>query len=81
VILAQAGLTLEDIDVFEIHEAFAAQVLATIKCLASAEFAREFLGRTDGSCVGVVPLERVNPNGSSIAIGHPFAVSDDDDSL
>jgi acetyl-CoA acyltransferase len=83
--LEKAGLTLADIDIFEIHEAFSAQVrqppvvtlylpsnksttdptqvLATIKCLASPDFAREFLGRTDGSCVGVVPLDRVNPHG------------------
>eukprot|EP00698_Gefionella_okellyi_P013608 TRINITY_DN3737_c0_g1_i2.p1 TRINITY_DN3737_c0_g1~~TRINITY_DN3737_c0_g1_i2.p1 ORF type:complete len:330 (+),score=84.35 TRINITY_DN3737_c0_g1_i2:429-1418(+) len=71
--LDAAGLTLDQIDLFEIHEAFAAQVLATLKCLASDEFARTQLGRD--KAVGVVPMEKVNPNGSSIAIGHPFAAT------
>jgi acetyl-CoA acyltransferase len=71
--LEQAGITLDDIDLFEFHEAFAAQVLVTLKCLASPEFSKEYLGRNDA--VGVVPLEKINANGSSIAIGHPFAAT------
>lgn len=71
--LQKAGLTLDDIDVFEIHEAFAAQVLATLRCLASAEFAKEHLNQDDP--VGIVPMEKINPTGGSLAIGHPFAAT------
>jgi len=71
--LDKAGLKLGDIDVFEIHEAFAAQVLATLHCLQSDKFAKEHLNRD--TAVGVVPQEKINPNGSSIAIGHPFAAT------
>jgi acetyl-CoA acyltransferase len=76
--LAKAGLGVDDIDIWEIHEAFAAQVLATIKCLESPAFAQEFLGRTDGQAFmqeGAIPYEKINPNGGSIAIGHPFAAT------
>ena len=68
-----AGLSLSDIDLFEIHEAFAAQVLSTVDCLASAEWCRQKLGRD--SAVGVIDPKKINPNGSSIAIGHPFAAT------
>jgi acetyl-CoA acyltransferase len=77
--LHDAGLTLEDIDIFEIHEAFAAQVLSTIAVLQSDEFCakripKEYLpaGRKN---LGTIPLEKVNPQGSSISIGHPFAAT------
>lgn len=67
------GLTLEDIDLFEIHEAFAATVLATMKAWESEEFGREKLGR-DGA-FGTVPREKLNVYGSSLAAGHPFAAT------
>jgi acetyl-CoA acyltransferase len=76
--LEKAGIGVDDIDIWEIHEAFAAQVLATLRCLESPAFAQEFLGRTDGQAfmqVGAIPHEKINPNGSSIAIGHPFAAT------
>lgn len=61
--LEKAGLTIDDIDVFEIHEAFAAQVLATLACLESDEFAKEWLGKD--KAVGTIPREKINPNGES----------------
>ena len=72
----KAGLTLDQIDVFEIHEAFSAQVLATLACLESEEFAKDWLpAEYGGKAVGTIPREKINPNGSSIAIGHPFAAT------
>merc|ERR1712217_355075 len=71
--LEKAGVTLDEIDIFEIHEAFAAQVIATLHCLASAKFAKQYLSRD--APVGTIPLHKINPNGSSIAIGHPFATT------
>lgn len=71
--LERAGLQLEDIDLFEIHEAFSAQVLATIKCLADPAFAKAYLGRS--KAVGLIDINKVNVNGGSIAIGHPFAAT------
>lgn len=71
--LKRAGLSLDDIDIFEIHEAFAAQVLATLKVLESPEFAKKVPG--GAVALGKVPLEKLNPNGGSLAIGHPFAAT------
>jgi acetyl-CoA acyltransferase len=71
--LERAGLTLEDIDLIDLHEAFAAQVLSVIQALESERFAREKLGRA--SAVGKVDMERVNVMGGSIAIGHPFGAT------
>eukprot|EP00472_Partenskyella_glossopodia_P001834 CAMPEP_0197514800 /NCGR_PEP_ID=MMETSP1318-20131121/130_1 /TAXON_ID=552666 /ORGANISM="Partenskyella glossopodia, Strain RCC365" /LENGTH=460 /DNA_ID=CAMNT_0043062995 /DNA_START=15 /DNA_END=1397 /DNA_ORIENTATION=- len=71
--LSKAGLTLDDIDIFEIHEAFSAQVLATLKVLESKDFAQKFLGQDEP--VGKIPLSKVNLRGGSIAIGHPFAAT------
>jgi acetyl-CoA acyltransferase len=71
--LDAAGVTLADLDLVEMHEAFAAQILSNLKGLASAKFAREALGRERP--VGVVDLERFNVNGGSIAIGHPFGAT------
>jgi len=72
-VLDAAGVSLEEVDIVEMHEAFAAQCLATIKCLESDEFGRKTLGRSGK--VGRLPLDKVNPNGSSIATGHPFAAT------
>ena len=71
--LSQAGLKLSDIDLFDIHEAFAAQVLSNMKALASRSFAQQHLGR--GQAVGEVDPERFNVCGGSIAMGHPFAAT------
>ncbi|HWM94469.1 MAG TPA: acetyl-CoA C-acyltransferase FadI [Thermoanaerobaculia bacterium] len=68
-----AGLTLADIDLVEMHEAFAAQILSNMKAFASKKFAKEELGRSEA--VGVVDFERYNVTGGSIAIGHPFGAT------
>ncbi|KAF0983092.1 hypothetical protein FDP41_011070 [Naegleria fowleri] len=72
-VLDDAGITLDQVDLFEIHEAFAAQVLSTTACLASDEFCQKRLGRS--KAIGVIPPEKLNINGSSIAIGHPFSAT------
>ena len=72
-VLDQAGMKLSDMDVFEFHEAFAGQVLANLKCLDSAAFARDKLGR--GEKIGEVPLEKLNPLGGSLSLGHPFGAT------
>ncbi|MGZ3578681.1 MAG: acetyl-CoA C-acyltransferase [Syntrophales bacterium] len=71
--LEVAGLKLQDMDVFEFHEAFAGQILANLKCLASDEFARDKLGRSEK--VGEVPLEKFNTLGGSLSLGHPFGAT------
>lgn len=71
--LRDAGLGLGDFDLYEIHEAFAAQTLATLKAWESPEFCRERLGRDRP--LGPVDRSRMNPKGGSIAIGHPFAAT------
>ena len=68
--LDRAGLTMQDIDLWEIHEAFAAQVLSNLQWLDSDTFAKERLGRDRK--VGILPEDRINVMGGSIAIGHPF---------
>jgi acetyl-CoA acyltransferase len=73
VALDRAGLTLKDIDVIDMHEAFAAQVLSTIQAFESRAFAREKLGREEP--LGEVDMEKVNVCGGSIAIGHPFGAT------
>lgn len=72
-LLKKTGLSLSAIDLFEINEAFAVQVLAVRKALASASFAKEKLGQ-DGA-VGEIPLEKLNVNGGAIALGHPLGAS------
>ncbi len=71
--LADAGLALQDFDYYEIHEAFAAQTLATLKAWESAEFCRDRLGRNQP--LGSVDRSKMNVKGGSIAIGHPFAAT------
>jgi acetyl-CoA C-acetyltransferase len=62
---------LDDIDMFEIHEAFSAQVLATLACLESDDFSRDWLpAEFGGKAVGTIPREKINPNGSSIGKPH-----------
>jgi acetyl-CoA C-acetyltransferase len=72
-LLARNGLKLADIDLWEIHEAFAAQVLCNVAALESEDFLRE-KARVDAP-LGRFPWERFNPNGGSIAIGHPFGAT------
>jgi acetyl-CoA acyltransferase len=72
-VLARAGLELGDIDLVDMHEAFAAQVLSVLKLLASDAFARARLGRD--RAVGAVDPERLNVHGGSLAFGHPFAAT------
>ncbi|TMG95319.1 MAG: acetyl-CoA C-acyltransferase, partial [Betaproteobacteria bacterium] len=71
--LDRAGIALQDLDIYEIHEAFAAQVLCTLKAWESADYCREKLGRN--APLGTVARERMNPKGGSVALGHPFAAT------
>jgi len=71
--LKQANLSLQEFDFYEIHEAFAAQTLATLKAWQSEDFCRDNLGRNEP--MGPINLERLNTKGGSIAIGHPFAAT------
>ncbi|MGY0236145.1 acetyl-CoA C-acetyltransferase [Longispora urticae] len=71
--LQRAGLTLQDFDFYEIHEAFASQVLATLKAWESPEFCKEKLGLD--APLGSIDRSRLNVNGSSLAAGHPFAAT------
>ncbi|MEA2290655.1 MAG: acetyl-CoA C-acetyltransferase [Solirubrobacteraceae bacterium] len=71
--LDRAGLTLRDFDLYEIHEAFAAQVLCTLKAWADPVFCRQRLGRDEP--LGEIDPERLNLNGGSLAAGHPFAAT------
>ena len=71
--LKQANLRLQDFDFYEIHEAFAAQTIATLKAWQSEEFCRERLDRSEA--MGPIDLNRLNVKGGSIAIGHPFAAT------
>ena len=72
-LLADAQLSLQDFDYYEIHEAFAAQVLCTLEAWASPEFCRERLGRQEA--LGRIDLNKLNVVGSSLAVGHPFAAT------
>jgi len=71
--LDRAGLTLKDIDLIEMHEASAAQVLSNIQAFQSRQFARENLGRAEA--LGEVDMSRFNVCGGSIALGHPFGAT------
>jgi acetyl-CoA C-acetyltransferase len=71
--LKDAGLTLQDFDFYEIHEAFAAQVLCTLAAWESAEFCRDRLHRA--APLGAIDRSKINLHGSSIAVGHPFAAT------
>ncbi len=71
--LADAGLTLQDFDFYEIHEAFAAQVLCTLKAWESEKFCRERLGLAKP--LGSIDRAKLNVKGSSVAVGHPFAAT------
>ena len=72
-LLDRAGLTLQDFDLYEIHEAFAAQVLCTLRAWESGDYARTRLGGS--AALGSVDRTRMNVMGSSLAFGHPFAAT------
>ncbi|MEX0820836.1 MAG: acetyl-CoA C-acyltransferase [Rhodothermales bacterium] len=72
-LLDLADLDLTDVDVFELHEAFAGQVLAVLRALAADDFAREHLGRDRAP--GEIPMERLNVHGGSLSLGHPFGAT------
>lgn len=72
-LLARNALTLESIDLWEIHEAFAAQVLCNVAAIESEDFLRDKV-RIDAK-LGRFPWERLNPNGGSISVGHPFGAT------
>jgi acetyl-CoA acyltransferase len=71
--LDRAGLTMKDIGLMEMHEAFASQVLSNLQALDSADFAREELGRS--AAVGHPDPDAINVMGGSIALGHPFGAT------
>ena len=71
--LARAGLSLQDFDFYEIHEAFAAQVLCTLKAWEDKKFCKERLGLSKP--LGKIDRKKLNVNGSSLAAGHPFAAT------
>jgi acetyl-CoA C-acetyltransferase len=72
-LLARNNLTLQDFDFYEIHEAFAAQVLCTLAAWESTEFCRERLGLP--AALGTIDRAKLNVVGSSLAVGHPFAAT------
>lgn len=72
-LLKRTGFALQDMDLVEIHEAFAAQVLSVLQKLESDDFAREELGHS--KAVGAVDRDILNVNGGSLAFGHPFAAT------
>jgi acetyl-CoA C-acetyltransferase len=71
--LRDAGLTLQDFDYYEIHEAFAAQVLCTLKAWESADYCGDVLGLP--AALGSIDRARLNVKGGSVALGHPFAAT------
>lgn len=72
-LLARNKLTLQDFDYYEIHEAFAAQVLCTLKAWEDADYCRERLGLS--AALGAIERSKMNVKGSSLAAGHPFAAT------
>ena len=71
-LLQRNGLTLQDFDFYEIHEAFAGQVLCTLKAWETEAYCRKYLGQ---GALGSIDRERLNVVGSSVALGHPFAAT------
>jgi acetyl-CoA C-acetyltransferase len=72
-LLARNGLTLQDFDYYEIHEAFAGQVLCTLKAWESADYCRDRLGLS--APLGAIDRGRLNVRGGSVGLGHPFAAT------
>ena len=76
-ILKQNNMSIPDIDVWEIHEAFAGQVLSNLNALDSDAFAKENLSGRDGrdAKVGEIPRDAINTRGGSLSVGHPFGAT------
>ena len=72
-LLTRQGLALQDFDFYELHEAFAAQVLCTLKAWESEDYCRDRLGLDEP--LGAIDRDRMNVKGSSLAVGHPFAAT------
>lgn len=72
-VLDRMGLKLDDIDVFELHEAFAGQVLSVLNALDSDHFAKKSLGKE--SKIGKIPMGKMNTLGGSLSLGHPFGAT------
>ncbi|MFU8859961.1 MAG: thiolase family protein [Cyclonatronaceae bacterium] len=72
-VMKAAGLDPDDIDVFELHEAFAGQVLAVLNALKSESFAKAYLGIP--TAFGEIPLSKMNTRGGSLSLGHPFGAT------
>lgn len=72
-LIKQAGMSLQDFDLYEIHEAFAAQVLCTLKAWESADYCRRMMGLD--APLGPIDRSKLNVKGSSLAFGHPFAAT------
>ncbi len=72
-LLERNGLKLQDLDLYEIHEAFAAQTLATLKAWEDADFCKKNLGLK--GALGSIDRSKLNVNGGSLAAGHPFAAT------
>lgn len=72
-LLARNNLTLQDFDFYEIHEAFAGQVLCTLKAWEDADYCRKVLGRD--KAMGSIDRNKMNVKGGSLAVGHPFAAT------
>jgi acetyl-CoA C-acetyltransferase len=70
--LDRAGITLQDFDIYEIHEAFAAQLLCTLRAWLSESYCRDKLKRAP---LGTIDRSKLNPKGGSVALGHPFAAT------
>jgi len=71
--LDRLGIRLQDFDIYEIHEAFAAQVLCTLRAWESGNYCKTRLGRD--APLGSIDRAKLNPKGSSLALGHPFAAT------
>jgi acetyl-CoA C-acetyltransferase len=72
-LLARNGLTLQDFDFYEIHEAFSGQVLCTLKAWDDEGYCRDVLGLK--APLGAIDRSRLNVNGGSVGLGHPFAAT------
>lgn len=72
-VLEKAGISLADVGVFEMHEAFAVQMIANVRCLASKQFAQEKLGLS--KAVGEIDMDKLNLHGGSLSLGHPFGAT------
>lgn len=74
-LLARNGLKSSDVDVYELHEAFAGQVVANLKAMDSDWFVQEKVGLPLSAKVGMIPMEKMNLWGGSLSLGHPFGAT------